>query len=56
MVCDETNVILLAQVDPLPDSLGRVNECFYLVQNETSLKTERIRTSRRALFLADMFR
>jgi hypothetical protein len=35
MACDEINVILQAQDDPVPDSLGNVNECFRSVQNET---------------------
>jgi len=40
MACDETNVILLAQVDPVSDSIGKVSECFCSFQNETSLKAE----------------
>ena len=50
MACDEINVILPAQDDPVPDSLGNVSEYFRSVQNETFLKAERIRTSRRAHF------
>jgi hypothetical protein len=56
MAFDKTNVILQDQDDPVPDSLRKVNECFRSVQNEAFLKAERIRTSRRALFLTDIFR
>jgi hypothetical protein len=56
MACDEANVFLPAQDDPATDSLGKFNECFRSVQQEIFLKAERTRTSRRALFLTDMFR
>ena len=56
MACDETNVILPAQDDLVPDFLGKFNECFRSVQNEPFLNAERIITSRRAFFLIDIFR
>jgi hypothetical protein len=56
MACDETKVILPAQDDPVPDSLGKFKECFCSVQNEVSSNAERIRTSGRDFFLTHMLR